>query len=174
MRCLNKFIIHIVIVLSIPAAAFAGLNHGVSNQDIYSWVTTKLEAGKDYPMPQIELVSQEKLQKIFRTTNEKSFMRWADRYGKEMADEMIAFYLKEVIGLFIPKTCALYVGNFLEPCKQKSIIAHELVHYIQHMQDGQVPIGSKQAENMHLFREMQAGKIEKDFNKAFCDQDHPN
>jgi hypothetical protein len=137
-------------------------------------VTTKLEVDKDYPIPDIQLVSQERLQKIFRASNEKSFKRWADKYGKETADEMIAFYLEEVIGLFIPKTCALYVGNFLEPCKRKSIIAHELVHYIQHMQDGQVPTNAKQAEHMHLFRELQAGKIEKDYIEAFCDQTDTN
>ena len=170
MRCLHKRTIQIIIFLTIPAAAGAGLNHGISNQDIYNWVTTRLKVGNEFPMPSIELVSQEKLQKIFRASNEKSFKRWADRYGKEMADEMIAFYLEEVIGLFIPKTCSLYVGNFIEPCKRKSIIAHELVHYIQHMQEGPVVPNSKQTDNVHLFREMQAGKIEKDFMKAFCHQ----
>jgi hypothetical protein len=62
----------------------------------------------------------------------------------------------------------------MEPCKQQSIIAHELVHYIQHMQEGEVPLDSKNSENVHLFREMQAGKIEKDFNKAFCDEPDSN
>lgn len=170
MQCRIKIIIYVIFLLCIPALAGAGPNHGLTNQDIFSWITTKLEFDKNYAMPQIQLVSQEKLQKIFRKTNENSFKRWADKYGKEMADEMIAFYLKEVIGLFVPKTCSLYVGNFIEPCKRDSIIAHELVHYLQHMQDGPVPPNTKQAEHAHLFREMQAGKIEKDFMKTFCGQ----
>ena len=170
MRCPKKFIAYVIFLLCLPAIAGAELNHGLTNQEIFSWVGTKLEIDENYPMPQIQLVSQEKLQQIFRKTNKESFKRWAGQYGKETADEMIAVYLKEVIGLFVPRTCSLYVGNFIEPCKRKSIIAHELVHYLQHLEDGPVPSNTKRAEQMYLFREMQAGNIEQSFMKTFCDQ----
>jgi len=143
--------------------------YNIDYHDIFCWVAKKLEISENqYPFPEIRLVSKEKLQKTFEKLNEESFKRWADKYGKEMADEMIAFYLKETIGLFVPKTCVIYVWNGIEFCKFKSIIAHEMTHYIQHMQEGRVSPGSEQAEMAHLFREMQAGKIEKDFLKEFC------
>ena len=119
-------------------------------------------------MPAIQYVTKEKLSHVFKKNNERSFKRLASEYGEKKASELMDFYLSEVIGLFIPKTGDLYVGDFIEPCKKESIVAHELTHYFQYMKDGPIDPNSKDAANKHLYNEMQAGNIEKKFMEKFC------
>jgi Zn-dependent peptidase ImmA (M78 family) len=89
-------------------------------------------------------------------------------YGDETASEIMDTYLKEVIGLFNPKAKVIYVGSFMEPCRQESIIAHELTHYFQVMENGTPSIGSYQGDTLRYSQEMKAGKIENQFRETFC------
>ena len=170
MRCRLKSIVIVIFTLVLPITAFAEPDVYLSHKEIFNWVTTQLKIDENYPMPKIQLISQEKLQSVFRKTNNESFKRWAGKYGEKKANELIEFYLKEVIGLFIPKTCSLFVGDFIEPCKRNSIIAHELTHYFQHVENGPVDSKIKGADQKYFFNEMQAGNIEQKFMEMFCGQ----
>jgi len=141
---------------------------GLTDREIFIWVVDELKIEQQYTMPKTQYVTKEKLQDVFRKATKRSYDRWVKKYGKEKANELLDFYLDEAIGLFIPETCELYIGNFLELCKMESIVAHELTHFLQHMEKG--PIDSKRygAENKLLFREMQAGKIEREYMEKFC------
>jgi hypothetical protein len=141
---------------------------GFTDKEMFTWVSGELNIENRYKMPAIQYVTKEKLSHVFKKNNERSFKRWTSEYGEEKATELIDFYLCEVIGLFIPKTGDLYVGDFIEPCKKESIVAHELTHFFQHMKDGPVDPNSKDAANKHLYREMQGGNIEKKFMEKFC------
>jgi hypothetical protein len=149
-------------------------NMTVSNEEIFNWVASKLKIDNDYPLPEIQFVSKERLQDIFRKTNKESFKRWAGKYGEKKANELVEFYLREVIGLFIPKTCSLYIGDFIDPCKRNSIIAHELTHYFQHVENSSFDFNKKGADSVYLFNELQAGSIERTFMEAFCGQTPSN
>ena len=141
---------------------------GLTDKQIFIWIADELKIEQQYDMPEIQYVTKEKLKDVFRKATKRSYDRWVKEYGKEKADELLDFYLDEAIGLFVPETCELYIGNFLESCKMESIVAHELTHFLQHMEKG--PIDSKKydAENKLLFREMQAGKIEREYMEKFC------
>jgi len=141
---------------------------GMTEEQIFEWVSIELKIEKQYDMPIIQYINKEKLVNIFKNEFKSSYDRLVKKYGKERADEAMVYYSKEVIAMFIPKTCNLYVGNFIEPCKRQSIVAHELTHYYQHMKDGTVDPNSKDAANKHLYREMQAGNIERKYMEVFC------
>lgn len=141
---------------------------GFTDKEIFTWVSSELNIENQYKMPAIQYVTKEKLGEVFKKNYERSFKRWASEYGEKKAAEFMDFYLSEVIGLFIPKTGNLYVGDFIEPCKKESIVAHELTHFFQHMKDGPVDPNSKDAADKHLYNEMQAGNIEKKFMEKFC------
>lgn len=141
---------------------------GFTDKEIFTWVASELNIENQYKLPAIQYVTKEKLGHVFKKNNARSFKRWASEYGEKKAAELMDFYLSEVIGLFIPITGDLYVGDFIEPCKKESIVAHELVHFFQHMKDGPVDPNSKDAANKHLYREMQAGNTEKKFMEKFC------
>lgn len=153
------FVISLVIDTS-PARSF-------TNHEIFRWVLGELNIQKSYPVPQVQLVSRETLQRVYRKNNETALKRWIGRYGHQRANEIMDLYLNELIGLCIPKTCEIYVGNFLEPCRQKAVAAHELTHYIQILEQGPIDPGAKGAGDQFLFNELQAAQIEREFLNVF-------
>ena len=146
----------------------AATTMGFTDKEIFNWVANELNIQNRYEMPAIQYVTKEKLGEAFKNNNKKSFKRWADQYGEEKASELINFYISEVIGLYIPKTNDLYVGDFIEPCIKESIVAHELTHFFQTKKDGPVNSVSPDAGNVHLYREMQASNLERKFIEEFC------
>lgn len=146
----------------------AATTMGFTDKEIYNWVANELNIQNQYKMPAIQYVTKEKLGETFKKNNEKSFKRWADQYGEEKASELINFYINEVIGLYIPKTNDLYVGDFIEPCIKEAVVAHELTHFFQNKKDGPVDPDSADAANVHLYREMQGSHIERKFIAEFC------
>lgn len=143
----------------------------MSENQIFEWVAKELKIKEQYKMPIIQYVSKTKLQEVFLETSKPSYNRWTREYGKKKAAELMDLYSNEVIGFFIPKTGDLYIGEFLESCKKESIVAHELVHFFQHMKDGPIDPKSGNVANKNLFREMQAGNIEKKYMEKFCGKD---
>ncbi len=141
---------------------------GMTEKQIFEWVASELNIEKQYEMPKIQYVNKGKLQTLFKDYNKPAYNRWIKKHGKQKADEFMKYYLKEVIALFIPMSRNLYIGNFLEPCIIESIIAHELTHYYQHAKDGIINSNKHGAENKILYREMQAGNIEKKYMEIFC------
>ncbi len=140
----------------------------MSYEEIFIWVTRELEVEKDYPMPQIMIVSKKELLRVFRKDTEQSYQRWVGEYGEAEAIKTMNLYLKEVIGLFNPKTKVIYVGDFMEPCEFNSIVAHEMTHYLQVLEYGTADLESIGFDDVHLFREMQASKIGNEYVKTHC------
>jgi hypothetical protein len=163
-----KFYITITLFSVLTISCFSGTVGASSHEDIFNWVAEKVEVKKDYPMPQIKIVSRTELQRVFSKFSEKSIKKWAETLGEEEADRMMARYLKEVIGLFVPDTKIVYVGSFLESCKQRSIIAHEITHYFQCMTRGKIDPHSFNADLIYLGNELEASKIEKLYLETFC------
>jgi len=145
---------------------------GLTDREIFIWVADELKIEQQYTMPKIQYVTKEKLQDVFREATKRSYDRWVKKYGEEKAIELLDFFLNEVVGLFIPKTCELYIGDFLEPCKKESIVAHELTHFFQHIKDGPIDLNKRNTENKILFNELQADKIEREYMEEFCGKEN--
>lgn len=174
MKVFRKSILCMSLSLLLTIVVFKGLALSMSHEEIFSWVARELKIDTDYPMPQINVVPKEELQKVFRKESWRSYKQWVTEYGESQAKKTMDLYLNEVIGLFNPKTKIIYVGNFMEPCNFDSIVAHEIVHYMQVMKDGQVDLQSMGFDSVHFFREMQASNIAKKYMKAFCEnQENP-
>jgi hypothetical protein len=63
---------------------------------------------------------------------------------------------------------SIYVGTFVDPCRQKAVLAHEIVHYFQQLTDGIIPVGAYQEDMKRMAREMQAYGIEERYTEFFC------
>lgn len=159
--CLSLSLLLTTVIYTAPALS-------MSHEEIFHWVAQELEIEKDYPMPQIIVVSKAELQRVFKKDTEQSYQRWVEEYGENKAKETMDLYLNEVLGLFNPKAKVIYVGSFMEQCKFNSIVAHEITHYFQVLEEGIIDTQSAGFEYIHLFREMQAGKIMDNYMKAFC------
>ncbi len=168
MKYINKTLLCLSLSLLLTIVIYRGQALSMSNEEIFNWVARELEIDKDYPMPQIIVVSREKLQIVFRKESAKSYQRWVKEYGENTAKKTMDLYLKEVIGLFIPKAKVIYVGSFMESCKFNSIVAHEMAHYFQVMKDGLINSRAIGFDHIHLSREMQASDIANRYMKAFC------
>ncbi len=173
MKHVRKTILCLSLTLLLAIVIFRGqalsMSHEVSHEEIFNWVAHKLKIDIDYPMPQINVVPKEMLQRVFRKQSALSYKQWVKELGKDEANKTMDMYLKEVIGLFDPKTKIIYVGSFLDPCKFDSIVAHEIVHYLQVMKDGRVNPHSIRFDNVHFLREMQASDIAQKYMKTFCE-----
>jgi len=167
MRSKNKILNILILLLALPIIIYSGPAFGLSHEEIFNWVANELEITTDYPMPAILIVPQEALQRIFNKATEQSLERWAKIYGHEEAHNIRDRYLKEVLGLFDPKTKVIYVGDFMEPHKQQSIIAHEITHYFQTMERGTIDPQSYGAAETVTVYEMEASHIENTFMETF-------
>jgi len=163
-RIFLSIVVFVLFVINPSNPAWA-----ISSQEIFTWVKNEFNCTKDYAVPEVKFVSKEELQKIYRRCTEKTCKKWAGRYGEKKANEMLDYYLTEVIGLCIPKTCEIYVGDFLESCKLNATVAHELTHYLQIKEKGPIDPKSKDAQNQYLYNEMQAAAFEKKFVETYCD-----
>jgi hypothetical protein len=141
---------------------------GSSVDEILKWVAVEMGVQEVYPTPVIMLVTKQELQKVFMEKNEKSFMLWTRTYGDKQTNEIIEQYLEDLLGLFIPETETIYIGDFMGPCKQQSIIAHELTHYFQVRMQQKTHSGDYTEEVLRLRNEMEASKIEQKFMDTFC------
>ena len=164
----NKILTGLSLSLILSIVTYTGPALSMSHEEIFHWVANEIAVKKHYPMPEIRIVPKKDLQRVFRKGSEQSLKRWAGMYGEEAASEMMDQYLNEVIGLFNPKDQIIYVGSFMEPCRQESIIAHEFTHYLQVMEKGTVDLQSNAADAMRMSHELEAGDIENKFRKTFC------
>jgi len=139
-----------------------------SHGEIYAWVVDELDLKEDYPLPAVTIVSRDELRRTYRAYNAKAFKSWSSDYGEQMANQMMDFYLDNVVGLFIPKTGQVLVGDFLASCKREAVVAHEMAHYLQLMKDGQIDPRTHDAADRFLLREMQGSGIENSYVKQYC------
>jgi hypothetical protein len=174
MNSLKKLFLWLTLIFILPFVLHIDPALSISDEEIFLWVSKELKVEKDYPMPKIQFVPKETLQQMYRKHNKKAYKQWSGQYGAAKADELMALYLNELIGLCIPKTCEIFVASFLKPCKRQAITAHELVHYIQVMKEGAIDPKAIGAADKYLYNEMQASMIERAFMKVFCGSSDPN
>ena len=137
-------------------------------EEIFHWVSQQLNVSTDYPFPQVSVIDREELGIVWRKKNKQSYQSWVEHYGANKARETMDQLLDELLGLFDPTTKIIYVGSFMDTCKTDSILAHEITHYLQHMQDGPGDPESEDFDLLYIYRELQADQIEKKFLACYC------
>ena len=166
--CPKRILISLIFALILPVTMLIPPALSVSHDEIFKWVFDELSITNNYSMPEILLVSKKELQIVFKDNTGQSYKRWSQMYGSEEAERILDFFLKEVIGLFNPDTKKIYVGSFLDGCKQEAIVAHELTHYFQFMQHGKIDPNMGGADIIQMKNEFQAEKIESKYIQTFC------
>ncbi len=156
-------------LLLFSSTFWTSFSYGVTHEQIFVWVSRQMDIEYFYNMPEVQYVSKSKLQTVFEEFSQKSFQRWRVQHGQAGADKIMASYQNRLVGLFNPKTQIIYVGDFLLPCRQKAILAHEMTHYFQHWIYGPIHSGSYSAEDQRIFREIEAYQVEAKFKQLFCE-----
>ncbi len=109
-----------IITLLLCMAMFATINgytqpaQGMRVEEIFHWVSQQLKVSTDYPFPQVLVIGREDLEIVWRRKNTQSYQSWVEDYGENKARETMDQLLDELLGLFVPKTKIIYVGNFME------------------------------------------------------------
>lgn len=138
------------------------------HEDIFHWVADQMQIKNAYALPVIKMVGRTELGTLFTSGSKKTITRWVADHGQSGAENLMNLYTNSAVGLFDPKTCIVYVGNFLSPCRQKAILAHEITHYIQYVTSGPITGGGMVSEMILMEREMEASAIEQRFEEKFC------
>jgi hypothetical protein len=147
---------------------FSSYAHSDSTHDIFQWVAVELDTVFDGNVPEIRTVDKTSLKSVFQKNNRKSYLRWQARYGVLEAERIMSIYLREVIGLFDPKSNTIYIADWLDPCRLQSILAHEATHFFQYKTrplENQTEIS---AANQRLRWEIEAHQIEQRFIELHC------
>ena len=139
----------------------------LSTEEILNWVAYKMKIEYNDPTPTVLFVDENEIRTIFRNNNNRSFQRWEAEYGKDTAEKILDNYLKDVVGLFVPDSQIICVGNFLDPSRRQAVLAHELTHYLQHWRYGKIRENDFFAGEKYLMREMEAYNNEECFKKEF-------
>jgi|GEM_PF-2427373 hypothetical protein len=168
MKYINRITAYFVLCFILAMCIDIGPAFGLSNEEIFRWVSRQLKIEGKYPMPRVNFVSLPELQAVFKKRSTRSIKRLTAENGEKKAEEILGKYLRDVIGLFVPETEKLYVGRFLKPFQRKAIVAHEFTHYFQLKRNGPVDPESMDAAMKHLFNEMQASKVEKEFKEVYA------
>ena len=161
----------ILVAMALFILAGPATGYCLSNENIFAWVAAQMDIQVAYTMPTVAFVDKASIQKVFIEGNRNGYLRWEKEYGKSKAEEILKDYLEDIVGLFNDKTRIIYVGSFMSDCRQRAVLAHEFVHYFQFVSHGPIPQGAFEEDMRRLAREMEAYKIEKEFEEAFCPQD---
>ena len=131
-----------------------------SNSDILEFVKQEYKFEGDAPLPMIVLVDQLTLWGIWLKINQHEFERW---------DEMGYDYLersKKIKAFYHIKSKIIYIGNWFPDCRIRSLIAHELTHYLQDLKGLMEQARFEQVGGVIL--EMWAQTIEERYYNKFC------
>jgi len=168
MKIAGNFVLLLCFVLLATINVQAKPKQDMKCIEIFQWVAQQLKVDTNYPFPQILIIAKRDLEKVWHKKNQRSYQSWVEHYGENKARETMDQLLDELLGLFDPKTKIIYVGNFMDPCKTDAILAHEITHYLQLMQDGPGDTESEDFDLLYIYREMQADQIEKKFWASYC------
>jgi hypothetical protein len=159
-------------LLAILAMLTPGIGHCQSTEEIFNWVADQMGMIDDIAMPTVQFVGKKGIQKAFIEGNRNGYRRWESHYGKDEAAKILKTYLDEIVGLFNEKSQTIFIGTFIDPCKQRAVLAHEFVHFFQYIKDGPIAPGSFQEDISRLSREMKAYSIQDKYEENFCQEDH--
>ena len=157
------FIITISSLLTAPA-----YSNEIDNVAISQWVAQTMGHTESFDLPTIHFVKKTDLGIAFKEGNENAYYRWEKQYGQTKAQMILTEYLDNIVGLFNETSYTIFVGTFISECSQQAVLAHELVHYFQHLEEGVIQAGVYQEDIMRLKRELEAYKIEKEYRETFC------
>ncbi|MBR9980687.1 MAG: hypothetical protein KFF50_06645 [Desulfatitalea sp.] len=147
----------------------AGPGFGMDRESVFEWTLGQMGIRAFVPPPPIFFVDQQTLASVFVQGNRRAYLRWENQFGEDKARMILKDYLDDILGLFDYRTGIVYVGSFLDPCRQRAILAHELTHYLQHTLRGPIiDLGDGGAAITHWAREREAQEVEKAYLKAFC------
>ena len=163
----------LIVLTILPLVLLSTNAYCISPEQIYTWVARQMNIEHVDRMPEVTYVDKAELQQIFRDFSSKSYAQMASDHGKDYAEEVMGLYLDNIVGLFHPETKAIFVGEFLDPCRRQAVLAHELMHYLQDKVEGRINNNEYRADEKRMVREMQAGKLERKFEETFCNQDAP-
>lgn len=167
-KLLPKWRLRFLITLILLIIFAPGVGYCLSEEEIFEWVANRMEIYEQYPMPQIQTVDKAGIQAAFIQGNKNSFLRWKIEYGQDKAEKILNDYLNEIVGLFNGRDQTIYVGSFIDPCKQQAVLAHEFVHYYQHMTKGAIEAGAFQEDIRRFAREIEAYSIEQELMEVLC------
>ena len=143
----------------------------LSNETIFQWVISQMDVDQAISTPAVTFADRDNLQQAFRQGNRKAYLRWESQYGPDKAAEILNEYLTNIVGLFNEEDQTIYVAAFISPCKRQAVLAHEFVHYIQHITRGVIPPGTYNEDLHRLAREMEAYGFESRFVEAYCPEE---
>lgn len=172
MRFVNRLRSCVLTPLMVLVILAPGIGFCLSEEEIFNWVAERMEIYEQYVMPEVRMVDKEGIQAAFIEGNKNSYMRWKIEYGQDKAEKILNDYLKEIVGLFNGKDQTIYVGLFIDPCKQQAVLAHEFVHYYQYITKGSIEPGAFQEDICRFAREIEAYSIEKEFMETFCQEEN--
>lgn len=141
-----------------------------SNDKIIQWVAHQMQIKKTYAQPTVQWVKKAVLAEIFKHKSKKSMAHWTAEHGPVEAQKLLRMYQDKAVGIFDPKTEIIYVGRFLGNCQQQAILAHEMVHYFQHIVRGPVDSNQYAADLVLMEREMEATALERRYSREFCER----
>ncbi len=144
-------------------------SQAVTHEQIFIWISRQMHIEYFYSMPEVQYVSKTRLQEVFQEFSRNSFDRWRMVHGQAGAEKIMASYRNRLVGLFNPKTQIIYVGDFLQPCRQKAVLAHEMTHFFQHWINGPIQNRSFIADDLRTIREIEAYQMEARFKALFCE-----
>lgn len=142
-----------------------------SEESIARWVADRVGMSQPFDMPTSHYVDKATLGSVFRQGAQKTYSSWQEKYGEDEAQNILAGYLENIVGLFHEPTEIIYVADFIDTCSQQAIFAHEMAHYFQHLTEGIIPDDNFYKDEEHLIREMKAYDIEDKYRLAFCKAD---
>ncbi len=163
----GKICISVLLTLFLILSVFSQ-GYCSDTENIVRWVASQLRVGNNYAMPQIHFIGKTELGRLFAAGSDGLMTRWAAEQSSADAEQLMNLYMNSVVGLYEPKTRIIYVGNFLSPCRQKAIVAHEVTHYFQNVMRGPIRGEGMAAEMLLMQREMEASIIETKYEEAHC------
>ena len=168
MNPLQKHLTILLIITSTCLSAAPADSDDIDKKAIGRWVARQKSHTEPFELPTIHFVDKTDLGIAFTEGNENAYYRWEKQYGQTEAQKILSEYLDNIVGLFNEKSYTIYIGTFMSECSQRAVLAHEMVHYFQHLKEGVIPAGTYQEGIMRLKREMEAYQIEKEYRQTFC------
>ncbi len=158
----------LVALILFPAGI--GLGNDLGGEAVLSWTAKQMNIVDHYELrlPAIHVVSKETLRHIFIAGSLDAFQRWQSTYGKDRARQFLKKYLNDIVGMFDPQAQEIYVGQFLSPCRQQAVLAHELAHFFQHQNVMAAAIEAYDPDAVNMIRELEAYQIQRRFMAQNC------
>ncbi len=112
---MKRFLITILLglMLIVPSITFAKTSDG----NVLRWVEEQMETDQIYPTPKIYRLPAHELKVLYCGLT------------PECTD--LSTFPVEVMAFYNPKTETVFITDYEDECKEETVLAHELTHYVQ-------------------------------------------